>query len=176
MSRPPSERAGLGAGETFAQKMMAKLGWKEGQGIGKQDEERTPPHPRDTRNNNGGTRPEPSNPNVVSRAPDIRGTKVVLLTNMVGPGEVDDDLQTETAEECSKYGKVDRCIVFEVPNNQVPDIEAVRIFIKFHDIASAMRAQQELNGRFFGGRVVTATYFEEDRFDRLDLAPRIVRR
>lgn len=39
---------------------------------------------------------------------------VILLTNMVGPGEVDDMLQEETADECSKYGKVERCLIFEV--------------------------------------------------------------
>lgn len=33
---------------------------------------------------------------------------------MVGPGEVDDDLEPETAEECSKYGEVDKCVIFEV--------------------------------------------------------------
>ena len=33
---------------------------------------------------------------------------------MVGPGEVDDDLEPETAEECSKYGKVMKCVIFEV--------------------------------------------------------------
>lgn len=33
---------------------------------------------------------------------------------MVGPGEVDEELEPETAEECSKYGKVNRCCIFEV--------------------------------------------------------------
>ena len=33
---------------------------------------------------------------------------------MVGPGEVDDDLQPETAEECSKYGPVAKVIIYEV--------------------------------------------------------------
>lgn len=36
------------------------------------------------------------------------------LQNMVGPGEVDDELEPETAEECSKYGKVIKCVIFEV--------------------------------------------------------------
>jgi len=34
--------------------------------------------------------------------------------NMVGPGEVDDELESETAEECGKYGKVIKCLIFEV--------------------------------------------------------------
>ena len=33
---------------------------------------------------------------------------------MVGPGEVDKDLEPETAEECTKYGKVIKCVIFEV--------------------------------------------------------------
>ena len=33
---------------------------------------------------------------------------------MVGPGEVDDELEPETAEECSKYGKVIKCVIYEV--------------------------------------------------------------
>lgn len=37
---------------------------------------------------------------------------------MVGPGEVDDDLEGETSEECSKYGVVNKCIIFEVSNNK----------------------------------------------------------
>ena len=36
------------------------------------------------------------------------------VQNMVGPGEVDDELESETADECSKYGKVIKCLIFEV--------------------------------------------------------------
>lgn len=38
----------------------------------------------------------------------------LILQNMVGPGEVDEDLQPETTEECSKYGEVANCLVYEV--------------------------------------------------------------
>lgn len=33
---------------------------------------------------------------------------------MVGRGEVDEDLEGETKEECEKYGKVVKCVIFEV--------------------------------------------------------------
>ena len=45
---------------------------------------------------------EEQNITEILRAP----TKVVLLRNMVGPGEVDDDLEPETKEECGRYGEV----------------------------------------------------------------------
>lgn len=41
-------------------------------------------------------------------------SKVILLTNMVGPGDVDDELEAETKEECAKYGEVNKCLIFEV--------------------------------------------------------------
>ena len=33
---------------------------------------------------------------------------------MVGPGEVDDELQPEVVEECNKYGEVVKVIIYEV--------------------------------------------------------------
>ena len=38
--------------------------------------------------------------------------------NMVGPGDVDDDLEGETKEECQKYGEVNKCVIFEVSNKK----------------------------------------------------------
>lgn len=94
-------------------------------------------------------------------------SKVILLRNMVGPGEVDDDLEPETKEECSKYGDVASCVIFEMP--QLPAEEAVRIFVEFKRVESAIKAVVDLNGRFFGGRTVKAGFFDFKRFKNLDL-------
>jgi hypothetical protein len=96
---------------------------------------------------------------------------VILLTNMVGPGEVDDTLQEETAAECEKFGAVVRCLIFEIQNGKVPPEEAVRIFVKFETKESAERALKDLHGRFFGGRQVRGQFYDEARFDALQLAP-----
>nr|KAF6360074.1 hypothetical protein mMyoMyo1_011032 [Myotis myotis] len=50
-------------------------------------------------------------------------TKAVLLRNMVSAREVDEELEVETKEEREKYGKVGKCVIFEIPG--VPDDEAV---------------------------------------------------
>ena len=34
--------------------------------------------------------------------------------NMVGPGEVDEELQPEVVEECNKYGEVAKVVIYEV--------------------------------------------------------------
>lgn len=59
----------------------------------------------------------------------------------------------------------------QVPKGKIPVDRAVRIFVKFSDVESAKRAIQDLNGRFFGGRIVTAAFFDNSRFEKLDLAP-----
>ena len=65
---------------------------------------------------------------------------------MVGPGEVDDELEPEVKEECNgKYGDVISVIVFEVPNAPTPE-EAVRIFIEFKRVESAIKGK--LNSKF----------------------------
>ncbi|KAJ1927878.1 hypothetical protein IWQ60_002569 [Tieghemiomyces parasiticus] len=110
-----------------------------------------------------------------ARIVDVKQTEVVspviILCNMVNPGEVDPDLQQETSEECQKYGPVTKCLVYEAPAGQLPAEEAVRIFVEFADVAAADRARRDLHGRFFGGRRVTARLFDLDRFMRYDLAP-----
>jgi hypothetical protein len=53
-------------------------------------------------------------------------TNIVLLKNMVGPGEVDDGLEDEVAEEVSKFGEVFRVLIFEVSGVPVAPHQAVR--------------------------------------------------
>ncbi|XP_033646465.1 splicing factor 45-like [Asterias rubens] len=86
---------------------------------------------------------------------------------MVGPGEVDDDLQPETAEECAKYGEVGRVVIYEEPG--APDDCAVRIFVEFQRVESAIKAVVDLNGRWFGGREVRASFYEVSKFQRYEL-------
>ena len=62
---------------------------------------------------------------------------------MVGPGEVDDDLEPEVKEECNgKYGDVNKVVIFEMPN--VSPEEAVRIFIEFKRVESAIKGEDPL--------------------------------
>ncbi|KAG7394496.1 Splicing factor 45 [Phytophthora boehmeriae] len=105
-----------------------------------------------------------------SRAPTrTSSSRVVLLQNMVGPGEVDDELQDEVKGECAgKYGPVEKCLLYEVTGRVSPE-EAVRIFVQFRNVEDATKALAGLNGRFFGGRKVKATYYNESKFERMDL-------
>lgn len=87
---------------------------------------------------------------------------------MVGPGDVDEDLEPEVKDECNtKYGEVVKVVICELPH--APSDEAVRIFVEFKRIESAIKAVVDLNGRFFGGRQVKAGFFDMEKFNALQL-------
>ncbi|XP_064632967.1 splicing factor 45-like [Lineus longissimus] len=172
----PLPGASMGLAGSVASKIMAKYGYKEGQGLGKKEQgmstallvEKTSKrggkiiHEKDIPKFEPPKAEVPTNTNLLKNP-----SKVILLLNMVGPGEVDADLEPETAEECAKYGKVIRCVIFEIPGAE--DTEAVRIFLEFERVESAIKAIVDLNGRFFGGRTVKACFYNLDKFRRFDL-------
>ena len=51
-----------------------------------------------------------------------------------------------------------------VEYHDVPEHEAVRIFLEFKRIESAIKALVDLNGRFFGGREVQASFYDVEKF------------
>uniref|UniRef100_UPI00359013E9 splicing factor 45 isoform X2 n=1 Tax=Myxine glutinosa TaxID=7769 RepID=UPI00359013E9 len=122
-------------GGTVAHKIMAKYGFREGQGLGKHEQGLSTALSVEKTSKRGGkiVIGEMQEKDVSATIPLASGakktadqslnpltkmlknpTKVVLLRNMVGAGEVDEDLEGETKEECEKYGKVIRCLIFEL--------------------------------------------------------------
>uniref|UniRef100_A0AAQ4P489 Splicing factor 45 n=1 Tax=Gasterosteus aculeatus aculeatus TaxID=481459 RepID=A0AAQ4P489_GASAC len=164
-------------GGTVAHKIMQKYGFKEGQGLGKHEQGLSTALSVEKTSKRGGKiiigdaaeKPDSSKKSDANPLTEIlkNPTKVVLLRNMVGRGEVDEDLEGETKEECEKYGKVVKCVIFEIA--VVPDEDAVRIFLEFERVESAIKAVVDLNGRYFGGRVVKACFYNQDKFRILDL-------
>lgn len=98
-------------------------------------------------------------------------SSVLLIVNMVGKGEVDEALVRETATECSKYGPVKDCAVYEVKDPECPDEEVVRTFVHFERQDSAIIAFRDLNGRYFGGRKIEVRFFNVEKFNNRELAP-----
>ena len=166
---------------SIASGIMSKYGWQEGQGLGKESQGISTALSVQKTSFRGGKivnvsaemekEKEEEKKKVQSVMPLLKNpTKVVLLQNMVGPGEVDDDLQPEVVEECSKYGDVKQCLIYEIPHGASED-EAVRIFVQFAKVDSAIKAIIDLNGRYFGGRTVTGSFYSENKFEKFDLAP-----
>lgn len=56
----------------------------------------------------------------------------MILRNVVGPEGVDDDLETDVVDECSKYGSVNRFIIHQEKRSEADDAEVlVKIFVEF---------------------------------------------
>ncbi|XP_063953073.1 splicing factor 45-like [Lytechinus pictus] len=191
--KPPAPKpnfqvpVGLGT-DSVAMKIMTKYGFKEGAGLGKSEQGISTALQVEKTSRRGGkiinkdkeiqeqvVMPPPSMPPPAAPksgpAPitDVlrNPTKILLLTNMVGPGEVDDELEPETAEECTKYGEVVKVLIYEDPLK--PDTEAVRIFVEFTRVEAAVKAVVDLNGRFFGGRIVKGSFYDPTKFQKFEL-------
>ncbi|XP_050431827.1 splicing factor 45 [Adelges cooleyi] len=190
---PQASGTGMGGGMGIAAKIMAKYGFKEGQGLGKKEQGISVALQVEKTSKRGGriiherpggslspsmatsvqddfVAPAPPPPKPLQSITEIMKvqSKVVLLRNMVGPGEVDQDLEPEVKDECNtKYGDVNRVLIYEVPD--VDPEDAVRIFVEFKRIESAIKAVVDLNGRFFGGRQVRAGFYNVEKFNNYQL-------
>lgn len=83
-------------------------------------------------------------------------SRCLVLDNLVDPGDVDESLTSEVAEECSSYGIVERVWV-EVVDGRV------RVHVLFVDSVTSFIAQKRLHGRRFAGRSVAASFIDVRR-------------
>lgn len=125
-------------------------------------------------------------------------SRVVILRNMVAPEDVDESLQEEIQDECSKFGVVERVIIYnERQSEDDEDAEViVKIFVEFSQmsgklpgrysnfvvvlqltvlgdrfvVSEAERARDSLNGRYFGGRLVKGELYDQALFDNSDFS------
>lgn len=98
-------------------------------------------------------------------------SKVVVLRNMVGPEEIDEELEEEVTTECEGFGLVDRVIIYQEKQGEEEDAEVIiKIFVEFVETGSTEKAINALNGRYFGGRIVKAELYDQSSFDANDLS------
>lgn len=57
---------------------------------------------------------------------------VMVLRNMVGVEDLDDDLKDEVTDECEKFGKVNRVIIYQEKQSEEENADViVKIFVEF---------------------------------------------
>jgi hypothetical protein len=109
-------------------------------------------------------------------------TRVVMLINGVAPEELvkDEeyyDLLADVREEAEFYGKVRE---IRVPRRVEPELNEEpmpappgtgRIFIEYAELESARQACFGMGGRVFDGRILIATFYDEQLFNNNQLGP-----
>jgi len=94
-------------------------------------------------------------------------TRVVELKNMLTEADVSSDqdyeeIMEDTKDECGSFGALKNVVI---PRSG-PGL--TKIFLEYLTPADAGKAIQQLAGRTFDGRKVTAVYFNEDKFNSQD--------
>jgi len=96
-------------------------------------------------------------------------SSVIVLRNMVTVEEVDEDLEEEINEECSRFGEVKRVIIYQEKQGEEEDAEViVKIFVEFVQPEEADKAKEALNGRWFGGRSVQCHVYDDVKYQAQD--------
>ncbi|KNC97463.1 uncharacterized protein SPPG_07380 [Spizellomyces punctatus DAOM BR117] len=97
---------------------------------------------------------------------------VIALRNMVVVKDLDDSLNDEISEECTKYGRVLKVLIWVDPVKQASDAlkpdDNVDIYVQFEAPEAARQARAALDKRFFAGRRVAASFFTMEEFAKLD--------
>ncbi|TPX68735.1 hypothetical protein SpCBS45565_g02917 [Spizellomyces sp. 'palustris'] len=97
---------------------------------------------------------------------------VIALRNMVVVKDLDDSLNDEISEECTKYGRVLKVLIWVDPVKQASDAlkpdDNVDIYVQFEAPEAASQARAALDKRFFAGRRVAASFFTMEEFAKLD--------
>ncbi|KAK8699974.1 hypothetical protein V6N13_018381 [Hibiscus sabdariffa] len=89
-------------------------------------------------------------------------SECLLLKNMFDPNletepDFDLDIKEDVKEECSKFGKLKHIYVDRD--------SAGFVYLRFEDKQGAMNAQCNLHGRWFAGKMITATYMVPQTYE-----------
>ncbi|CRG94735.1 RNA-binding protein, putative [Plasmodium gallinaceum] len=161
----------------FATRMMEKMGWKKGEGLGKDKQGIKAPlilqkvdkrsgviiqAPLILKNNDLKNESNPCENKYSSYAINNSCTRIIVLTNMVTVDEIDDTLKDEIEEEASKFGNLLNINIVVDKNSQ--DALAVKIFCEYESKEQAKNAMNTFNGRIFAGRKVDASFVNENEY------------
>nr|XP_024400966.1 splicing factor U2af large subunit B-like isoform X5 [Physcomitrium patens] len=104
----------------------------------------------------------------LAAAPET-ATKVICLSQVVSIVDLKDDVEfdeivEDMKEECGKYGSLLN-VVIPRPSYDEEDVPGIgMVFVEYSDLEGAAKAKQALHNRKFGGKLVIASYYSEDKF------------
>ncbi|OAF66160.1 splicing factor [Intoshia linei] len=148
-----------------ANNIMRKYGYKEGGGLGKRETGISKPlEVVKTSSHAGYIVEEKTNLQCKPKLTELlkNQTKILVLYNTADSNNID-NLKNDIISECSKYGKIDKCII------HLTDEDEVWVYLKFERKESAIKALISLNDRYFNERLIATRFVSEEQFDNIDL-------
>ncbi|XP_024987460.1 splicing factor U2af large subunit B-like isoform X1 [Cynara cardunculus var. scolymus] len=107
--------------------------------------------------------------NLPGAGPHEVPTKILCLTEVITANDLMDDGEYEEIledmrEEGRKFGNLTN-VVIPRPNPSGDQVQGLgKVFLEYADTNGCAKAKDSLGGRKFGGNVVTAVYYPEDKY------------
>ncbi|XP_061375535.1 splicing factor U2af large subunit B-like isoform X2 [Gastrolobium bilobum] len=100
---------------------------------------------------------------------DESPTKVLCLTQAVTTDQLMDDMEykeilEDMRDECCKFGTLLNVVIPRPKHSEELPPGIGKVFLEYSDTAGCSAAKNALNGRKFGGNIVTAVYFPEEKY------------
>ncbi|SCP05743.1 RNA-binding protein, putative [Plasmodium ovale] len=162
----------------FATRMMEKMGWKKGEGLGRDKQGIKAPLILQKVDKRSGVIVQApvilkknefnndnnlyDNKNLSTNAQHSNLSRIIQLTNLVTIEEVDDTLKEEIEEEASKFGNLLNIDI--VTDTNMTEAFAVKIFCEYESCDQAQNALNTFKGRTFAGRKVEAIFANEQEY------------
>nr|XP_012568737.1 splicing factor U2af large subunit B-like isoform X2 [Cicer arietinum] len=111
----------------------------------------------------------------VERMPtnDESPTKVLCLSEAVTTDQLMDngeyeEILEDMRDECCKFGTLINVVIPRPNQNGELSTGIGKVFLEYSDCAGCLAAKNALNGRKFGGNIVTAVYYPEEKYHSMD--------
>ncbi|KAL5096674.1 hypothetical protein RYX36_001001 [Vicia faba] len=100
-------------------------------------------------------------------------TKVVCLTQAVTTEQLNDngeyeEILEDMRDECCKFGTLMNVVIPRPNPNGELSAGIGKVFLEYADCTASLAAKNALNGRKFGGNIVTAVYYPEENYHSME--------
>ncbi|KEH36535.1 splicing factor U2af large subunit A isoform X2 [Medicago truncatula] len=104
---------------------------------------------------------------------DESPTKVLCLTEAVTTEQLTDngeyeEILEDMRDECRKFGTLVNVVIPRPNPNGELSTGIGKVFLEYSDCTACLAAKNALNGRKFGGSIVTAFYYPEEKYHSMD--------